>query len=88
MSLTAQWDSSPRQRTSLCWAFSMTTHGLFVGMAMMLLTELPPPPPPTFKWDVAVVQSPPPAAEPAPPLPWNRSLPLPRNRPRLNRSNR
>ena len=69
MSLTAQWDSSPRQRTSLCWAFSMTTHGLFVGMAMMLLTELPPPPPPTFKWDVAVVQSPPPAAEPAPPPP-------------------
>lgn len=69
MSLTAQWDSSPRQRTSLCWAFSMTTHGLFVGLAMMLLTELPPPPPPTFKWDVAVVQSPPPAAEPAPPPP-------------------
>ncbi|OYT24956.1 MAG: hypothetical protein CCU27_01465 [Nitrospira sp. UW-LDO-02] len=69
MSLTAQWDSSPRQRTSLCWAFSMTTHGLFVGLAMVLLTELPPPPPPTFKWDVAVVQSPPPAAEPAPPPP-------------------
>ena len=69
MSLTAQWDSSPRQRTSLCWAFSMTTHGLFVGLAMVLLTELPPPPSPTFKWDVAVVQSPPPAAEPAPPPP-------------------
>lgn len=69
MTLAAQWDASPRQRSSVCWAFSMTMHGLCVGLAMMLLTELPPPPPPTFKWDVAVVQSPPPAAEPAPPPP-------------------
>ncbi len=69
MNLAAPWDGSSRQRSSLCWAFSMTTHGLLVGLAMVLVTELPPPPPPTFRWDVAVVQSPPPAAEPAPPPP-------------------
>ena len=34
----------------------MSVHGLLVGMAVLLLTEIPPPPPPTFKWDVAVVQ--------------------------------
>jgi len=69
MNLAAPWDGPSRQRSSLCWAFSMTMHGLLVGLAMVLLTELPPPPPPTFKWDVAVVQSPPPAAEPVPPPP-------------------
>ncbi|MCS6329096.1 MAG: energy transducer TonB [Nitrospira sp.] len=67
MSLALPLDSSQRQRASLCWAFSMSIHGLFVGMAVLLLTEMPPPPPPVFKWDVAVVQTPPPAAEPAPP---------------------
>lgn len=66
MNAAIQWDSAPHQRSSLCWGFSMATHGLLVGLATLLLTELPPPPPPTFKWDVAVVQSPPPAAEPAP----------------------
>lgn len=66
MSLALPLDSSQRQRASLCWAFSMSLHGLFIGMAVVLLTEIPPPPPPAFKWDVAVVQSPPPAADPAP----------------------
>jgi len=47
----------------------MSIHGLFVGMAVLLLTEIPPPPPDVFKWDVAVVQTPPPATEPAPPSP-------------------
>lgn len=69
MSLALPMDSSQRQRASLCWAFSMSIHGLFVGMAVFLLTEMPPPHPPVFKWDVAVVQTPPPAAEPTPPPP-------------------
>lgn len=69
MSLALPLDTSQRQRASLCWAFSMSIHGLFIGMAVMLLTEIPPPPTPAFKWDVAVVQPAPPAAEPAPPPP-------------------
>ena len=69
MSLAIPMDSSQRQRASACWAFSMSVHGLLVGMAVLLLTEIPPPPPPTFKWDVAVVQPAPPAAEPTPPPP-------------------
>lgn len=66
MSLALPMDWSQRQRDSLCWAFSMSVHGLLIGMAIVLLTEIPPPPPPVFKWDLAVVQPPPPAAEPAP----------------------
>lgn len=66
MSLALPVDSSQRQRASLCWAFSMSIHGLLIGLAVALLTEIPTPPPPTFKWDVAVVQPPPPATEPAP----------------------
>jgi len=69
MSLALPLDSSQRGRTSACWAFSMSIHGLLIGMAVVFLTEMPPPPPPTFKWDVAVVQPTPPAAEPAPPPP-------------------
>lgn len=69
MSLALPMDSSQRQRASACWAFSMSVHGLFVGLAVLFLTEMPPPPPPTFKWDVAVVQPAPPAADPAPPPP-------------------
>ncbi|MBS0178294.1 MAG: TonB family protein [Nitrospira sp.] len=69
MSLALPLDSSQRQRDSLCWAFSMSIHGLLIGMAVVALTEIPPPPSPTFKWDVAVVQPPPPQAEPAPPQP-------------------
>ena len=62
MSLALPLDSSQRQRASLCWVFSMSIHGLLIGMAVVLLTEIPPPPPPTFKWDVAMVQAPPPAS--------------------------
>lgn len=69
MSLALPLDSSHRQRSSACWAFSMSIHGLFIGMAVALLTEIPPPPPPPFKWDVAVIQPAPPAADPAPPPP-------------------
>lgn len=69
MSRALPLDSSQRGRTSACWAFSMSIHGLLIGMAVVLLTEMPPPPTPTFKWDVAVVQPTPPAAEPAPPPP-------------------
>lgn len=77
MSLALPLDSSQRQRTSVCWAFSMSIHGLFIGMAAWLLTEIPPPPQPTFKWDVAVVQSTPPAAEPAPPPIQSQPPPTP-----------
>ena len=69
MSLALPLDSSQRQRTSLCWALSMSVHGLLIGMAVVLLTEMPPPSPPTFKWDVAMVPAPPPAPEPAPAAP-------------------
>lgn len=66
MSLALPLDSSQRGRTSACWAFSMSIHGLLIGMAVVLLAEMPPPPPPTFKWNVAVVQPPAPVPEPAP----------------------
>jgi protein TonB len=75
MSLALPLDSSLRQRTSLCWVFSMSIHGLLIGMAIVLLTEIPPPPPPTFKWDVAMVQAPPPAPEPAPAPPVESQSP-------------
>lgn len=75
MSLALPVDSSQRQRASLCWAFSMSIHGLLIGLAVALLTEIPTPPPPTFKWDVAVVQPPPPATEPAPSPPVDSQPP-------------
>lgn len=80
MSLALPLDLSQRGRTSACWAFSMSIHGLLIGMAVVLLTEIPPPPPPTFKWDVAMVQAPPPAPEPAP-TPPVESQPPPRPQP-------
>ncbi|MCC6966876.1 MAG: TonB family protein [Nitrospira sp.] len=77
MSLALPLDSSQHQRTSVCWAFSMSIHGLLVGMAIMWLAEIPAPPPPTFKWDVAVIQPTPPAAEPAPPPVESQPPPTP-----------
>lgn len=47
MSLALPVDSSQRQRASLCWAFSMSIHGLLIGLAVALLTEIPTPPPPS-----------------------------------------
>ncbi len=80
---------SHRRRSTLCWVFSMTAHGVLVSAALALVAEMTlPPPPETFKWDVAMVQAlappeesvatPPPLVEPPPPAPQPLRSPAPK----------
>ncbi|MDF2458063.1 MAG: putative Protein TonB, partial [Nitrospira sp.] len=63
--MSEEYFRSHRRRSTLCWVFSTTTHGVLVSAALALMAEMTlPPTPETFKWDVAMVQSPAPPEEP------------------------
>lgn len=63
---------------ALSWAFSLLFHGLMVGFAVVLMTDLRlAPQPEPFKWDVSVFESAPaPTQQSAPPQPVTESRPV------------
>jgi len=63
---------------TLSWAFSLLFHGVMVGFAVVLMTDLRlAPQPEPFKWDVSVFEpAPAPMQRPAPPKPVTESRPV------------
>lgn len=56
----------PSQRVPYCWMVSILAHAALVGAALVLVAEMELTlPPPTFRWDVAVVDTPAPQETPA-----------------------
>lgn len=86
--MSQELSQSHRRRSTLCWIFSLATHGLLVTAALALMAEITlPPSPETFKWDVAMVPSPappeepeaaPPPVQPPPPAPQPVRTPPPK----------
>ena len=60
------------------WLFSLLFHGMAVGFAIVLMTDLHlAPQPEPFKWDVSVLEpAPTPAPQPSPPQPAVESQPV------------
>ncbi len=63
---------------ALSWLFSLLFHGVAVGLAIVLMTDLRlAPQPEPFKWDVSVFESAPTSVQqPAPPQPVAESRPV------------
>jgi periplasmic protein TonB len=63
---------------ALSWLFSLLFHGMAVGFAVVVMTDLRlAPQPEPFKWDVSVFESAPtPTKQPAPPQPAAESRPV------------